>query len=57
MDKKRIKYTIEKSRESDGYVLWKNVESSHGAAVKRMYKGTRRDCFLEKKKREEMEKI
>ena len=49
--KKKIKYTIEKHAQLGKYIIWRDVESSHGFCTKGIFQGTRKEC------QEELEKI
>lgn len=53
---KKIKsaYVIEKSNEpnDDGnYILWYESETEHGCSFTKVFKGTHKECKLEKEKR------
>ena len=39
-----IKYTIEKSKNGNYYVLYKNVETNQGLCSGGIYKGKRKQC-------------
>ena len=49
-----IKYKIQKHKQLGEYVLWKEISSDRGFAVKRVFKGTKQECqeYLEKLKGE-----
>ena len=45
MNKFIIKYTIEKSRNGEHWVLWKWVEGHNSYSCMGIFKGTRRECY------------
>lgn len=44
------KYSIERSRNGDYWVLWKHVELARGFCCKGIFTGTRSECYKELKK-------
>lgn len=51
-----IKYTIEKSRYDDDYILWKTMSTDKGICSKNKFKGSYKKCVEHKKTLEEEEK-
>lgn len=51
-----IKYTIEKSRYDDDYILWKTMSTDKGICSKNKFKGSYKKCVEHKKILEEEEK-
>lgn len=51
---KKANYSIKKHKQLGEYVLWKEISSEHGFAVKGIFKGTKKECqeYLEKIKGE-----
>ena len=47
---KKATYSIKKYKQLGEYVLWKEINSEHGFAVKGIFKGTKKEC--EKKLKE-----
>lgn len=41
---KSIKYTIEYHKQLEKWILWKEVNSTHGFCVKGIFQGTKKEC-------------
>lgn len=41
-----VKYTIEKSKTKNSWIIWKEIESDHGFGIFPIYRGkTRKECY------------
>ena len=39
-----VKYTIEKHKQMNCYILWKNVKRDHSYGCRGIFQGTRKEC-------------
>jgi hypothetical protein len=41
-----VKYTIEKSKTKNSWIIWKEIKSDHGFGIFPIYRGkTRKECY------------
>lgn len=45
---KTPRYTIEYHKQMEKWVLWKEINTEHGFAVKGIFNGTKQQCEIEK---------
>ena len=47
-----VKYKVEKSKESDKYILVRYAETERGGSIGKVFEGTYKECYEEKRKKE-----